>query len=138
MELSIGKTLTLKRDFVNDFADNRTTRSFRVTALTDKAVGLVNAKSGQSFTLSISTIASNVENTTLVQSTRKPKIVVDIKSSLAVPELPKPTTTKPSTVVIHTAPPSDGGINVTGTSDIEEKTKEDSASPYDPFSGLYG
>lgn len=138
MELSIGKTLSLKRDFVNDFADNRTTRSFRVTALTDKAVGLANTKSGQPFTLSISSVASNIENAPPARLARKPKIVVDIKSSITVPELPKPITTEPSTVVIHTAPPTDGGVNVTGTSDIEEKTKEDPASPYDPFSGLYG
>lgn len=142
MELIIGKTFTLERNFVNEFADSRTTRDFRITAITDKAVGLVNIRTGMPFTLSMPKFTSGVDNTTRsVMPINRPRVKSKPKTAIIVPELPKSTVITPSAVVLNTAPitPPNTTEDTNEDTTVKEEAKPDNLdSVFDPFADLYG
>lgn len=142
MELTIGKRIYLKSDFVKTFVgEPKSSRSFYITALTDVAAGLKNARTGRAYTISINSIADNIE---LVDQQTMTKDRDSLLASMVLnpPEDPidenvdppdENTDPPPVETFTFMAPIPTGTIEFKPTPAATSVVVED-----DPFGGLYG
>ncbi len=138
MEINIGERIFLKGDFVKKIVEDYSTssRSFKIIAITDYAVGLKNIRSGRTYTITFASLLGNIDAsaqtaTTISKTISAPKIIDIPAPNNPVPVDPIPTI--PAQNFEFVATKSIGGLTIKriinpGTIIVED----------DPFGGLYG
>jgi len=139
MELSIGSKIYLKRDFIKQFEPNsKTSRSFQIIALTDVAVGLKNSRTGKTYTLSVSSVALNIDPIPVVNMPMpKSKVILNVSNSPTQLDnnnntnpLPDDNTTPD--IFTHIAPMPTGGLKIKRLTIVGHVESGDN-----PFNNLY-